>query len=285
MDDIKMYSRKQMIKQVIFVIITLIIIVVFFFPIFWMLVSSLKSDAEALNNNVSFWFETPQWTNYTSQLSGQRSLLTTLPNSVFVSVCNVLVSGLLGIPAAYGLAHYKNMKGISVIILIFLLTMMLPPSLALTPLYLLFAQTQLLNTQWSSIIAVATISIPFMVIVLRPVFKDCPQELEDAARIDGCNTLTTFLRIMLPICRPGIITCVCFSFVHGWNNLVYNLTFCNKPEFQTMTSAIYWLMDDYGISWSKVMAYATMVSAPVVILFVVAQKYIIGGMTSGSVKG
>ena len=66
---------------------------------------------------------------------------------------------------------------------------------------------------------------------------------------------------------------------------MYNLTFCNKPEYQTMTSAIYWLMDDYGISWSKVMAYATMVSAPVVILFVIAQKYIIGGMTSGSVKG
>ena len=159
---------------------------IFFFPIFWMLVSSLKSDAEALNNNVSFWFESPQWTNYTSQLNGQRSLLTTFPNSVVVALCNIAISGVLGIPAAYGLAHYKKLKGASLIILIFLVTMMLPPSLALTPLYLLFSGAQMLNTRVSSVLAVATISIPFMVVVLRPVFKDCPQELEDAARIDGC---------------------------------------------------------------------------------------------------
>lgn len=278
-----MDSKKTKRKAMVYWILAVLVAIVFLFPLYWIIVSSLKTDAEILTNRPSFWFEKPQWINYITQLTGSYSLLITAPNSFISAISNVFMTLLLGVPAAYGLARY-TMKFKKEIVLFFLTTQMLPASLMLTPMYLMYSKMHLLNTRIAPILSIATISIPFTIVVLRPIFKQCPVELEEAARIDGCNTLDVFMKIVIPICRPGIITVACFSFVHGWNNLVYNMTFNTSSEFRTMTSGIYRLMNEQGTRWNQIMAYGVILTLPVILLFIFAQKYIIDGITAGAVK-
>ena len=270
-------------KNAVTFLIALLITMVLLFPMYWILVSSLKTDAEILTNRPSFWFKVPRWENYISQLSGSFSLLITAPNSIVTALANVLITMMLGVPAAYGLGRY-HMKFKKEVILFFLTTQMLPASLLLTPMYLMYSKVGLLNTRLAPILSIATISIPFTIVVLRPIFKQSPVELEEAARIDGCNTFQVFWKIMLPISRPGIVTIACFSFVHGWNNLIYNMTFNTSSESRTMTSCIYRLMNEQGTKWNQIMAYGVILTLPVIILFILGQKYIISGMTAGAVK-
>jgi multiple sugar transport system permease protein len=194
------------------------------------------------------------------------------------------ISFVVGVPAAYGIYRFK-IPGVKWIIMVFLVTQMLPSSLLLTPMFLNFSKLKILNTFIAPILAVTTITIPFTVMVLRPMFMSCPKELEEAAKIDGCNTITAFLKIVLPVIRPGLITVCCFGFVHGWNDLVYSLTFNTKIELFPMTSTIYNLMNEYGIRWNWIMAYGCLMVLPPTLIFIFAQKYIISGLTSGSVKG
>lgn len=275
--------RKTTVSNLTMNVTALCIAVIFLFPLYWILVSSFKTDAEILSNTLKLWPKSFHIANYTSQLKGSNSLLHTLPNSVITAVSNMLISIVLAVPAAYGIARF-NMWGKRGVILIFLTTQMLPASLILTPLFLTYSKVGLLNTLLGPILAIATISIPFTVVVLRPIFQGCPKELEEAAIIDGCNRFTAFIRVVLPVSKTGLVTVGCFSFVHGWNNLIYNMTFNTSAKFRTMPSGIYTLMNEYGTQWNRIMAYGVILVTPVVILFILAQKYIVGGLTSGAVK-
>ena len=149
---------------------------------------------------------------------------------------------------------------------------MLPSSLILTPLYLIFSKVGLLNTYFAPILATATISIPFVVLVLRPIFGSLPKELEEAARIDGCNRFSAFIRVILPISRNGTVTGLAFCFIYGWNDLMYSITFNMKEVLRPMTSTIYNYISLYGMKWNYIMAYGVILAFPVLILFVALQK-------------
>ena len=161
---------------------------------------------------------------------------------------------------------------------------MLPASLMLTPMYLIFNKIGLLGTYLGPALAISSGSIPFIVVTLRPYFKGIPTSLDDAARIDGCGVLRSFLLIMLPTIKTGIITVVVISFLNGWNDLVYSMTFNVKPEMRPLTANIYKFQNTYGTKWNCIMAYGAILVLPVVILFVFLQKYIVGGLTAGAVK-
>lgn len=275
--------RKQRTRFLLLDIVALLIAIIFLFPLYWIIVGSLKTDPQIFSPVPTFWPTEPQFSNYTSQLQGSASLLDTLPNSAITALSNMVISVVLAVPAAYGIARFK-MRGKRGIILAFLTTQMLPSSLVLTPLFLTYSKIGLLNTLIAPIMSTATISIPFTVVVLRPIFMACPKELEEAGRIDGCNRFTAFLRVVMPVSKTGLVTVGCFAFVHGWNDLVYNMTFVTSTKYRTMTSGIYNLMNEYGTQWNKIMAYGVILVTPVIVLFVLAQKYIVGGLTSGSVK-
>lgn len=280
---VKKMSRERR-RELINSTAAIIIGILFLFPLYWIIVSSLKTDAEIFKIPPTFFPQEITWTNYTEQLFGKNNAFRAYMNSAIVAFSAMTLSMILGIPAAYGLARYK-IPAKSLIITLFLVTQMLPSSLLLTPLFLTFSKLKLINTYLAPIISVATISIPFIVIVLRPIFKGYPLEIEDAAKIDGCNRFETFIRIILPISRPGLITVASFSFMHGWNDLVYSMTFNNKEIHRPMTATIYHLITQFGIQWNMVMAYGVLLVIPVVLIFVCLQKYIISGLTSGSVKG
>lgn len=276
----KLHLREKQ-KNILLCIVAILIACLFLFPLYWIVVNSFKIDSEIFAGKPTLWPHEFTLQAYKDQLG---NLGITMKNSVIISIGSMIISLGLSVPAAYGLARYK-VKGMKVIMLIFLLTQMLPASLVLTPLFLLFSKAQLLNTYLAPILSTATISIPFIILMLRPGFLSMPKELEEAARIDGCNAASVFFRIVVPISKPTVITAACFSFVYAWNDLAYSMTFNTKDTMRPMTAAIYTFMNQYGTKWNSIMAYGVLLIIPSCIIFITMQKHIVEGMTSGSVKG
>lgn len=262
--------------------LSVLIVLVFLFPIYWLICMSLKTDAEAFGKVVTYFPKVITFEPWKLNL-GDKDFITALRNSFVIAVCSMLISLLLGIPTAYGMGRYK-LKGGKGFLLTFLVTQMLPASLMLTPMYLIFSRLNLLNTFFAPSLAIASGSIPFIVITLRPYFRSIPPALDDAARIDGCGVLRSFFQIMIPAIKTGTVTVATISFLSGWNDLAYSMTFNVKPEMRPLTANIYKFQSKYGTKWNCIMAYGCILVIPVVLTFVFLQKYIISGMTAGAVK-
>ena len=279
MRNLKTHEGKRALRNS---IIAILIGIVFLFPIYWLVQISFKSDAETFGKVLryfprEFTFE-PWLVNLTD-----KTFLMSLRNSFINGFLTMLITLVLGIPAAYGMGRYK-VKGSNVFLLTFLVSQMLPASLTLTPMYLIFNKIGFLGTHFTAPVAIAAASIPFAIVTLRPYFKTIPVALDEAARLDGCGTVRAFLSVMLPAVKTGIITIVVISFLNGWNDLVFSMTFNVGETMRPLTANIYKFQNAYGTKWNCIMAYGTILVIPVVILFIFLQKYIIGGLTAGAVK-
>ena len=278
----KMLATKSGRKNVINCIIALIIAVVFLFPIYWILAMSFKTDAESFGKIVTYYpheFTIDPWVKNLSD----REFLNSLRNSAVIAVLSMVLSMVFGVPAAYGMGRYK-VPGQKTFMLTFLVTQMLPASLMLTPMYLIFNKLHLLGTYQGPALAIASGTVPFIVVTLRPYFKSVPTSLDDAARIDGCGVFRSFFKIMIPAIKTGIITVVVISFLNGWNDLAYSMTFNVTPEMRPLTAYIYYFNSKWVTKWNCIMAYGAILVLPVIVLFVFLQKYIVGGLTAGAVK-
>ena len=276
------FKTKQGRRNVLYCVIAILIAIVFLFPIYWLLSMSFKTDAESFGKIVTYYphdFTLDPWV----QNFSDKDFLRSLKNSSLIALLSMVISIGFGVPTAYGMGRYK-VPGSKGFLLSFLVTQMLPASLMLTPMYLIFNKIGLLGTYLGPALAISSGSIPFIVVTLRPYFKGIPTSLDDAARIDGCGVLRSFLLIMLPTIKTGIITVVVISFLNGWNDLVYSMTFNVIPEMRPLTANIYKFQNKYGTKWNCIMAYGAILVLPVVILFVFLQKYIVGGLTAGAVK-
>lgn len=276
-----MFKRRN--KNIVYTILAILVAIPLLFPLYWVVISSLKGDTEIFRKIPTFFPEKVVLDPYISQLTNPDTLRA-IRNSFIIAIGSTVISIILSVCCAYGLARFR-FSGKKIMIMTFLVTQMLPSSLILTPLYLIFSKVGLLNTYFAPILATATISIPFVVLVLRPIFGSLPKELEEAARIDGCNRLSAFIRVILPISRNGTVTGLAFCFIYGWNDLMYSITFNMKEVLRPMTSTIYNYISLYGMKWNYIMAYGVILAFPVLILFVALQKYIVEGLVSGSVKG
>jgi multiple sugar transport system permease protein len=263
-------------------VLALVIAAVFLFPIYWLLCMSFKTDVESFGKVVTYFPHTFTVDPWLRNLE-DKDFLIALRNSFAIALCSMGISLALGVPTAYGMGRYK-VPGNRAFLLTFLVTQMLPASLMLTPMYLIFSKMNILNTYFSPALAIASGSVPFIVITLRPYFRGIPSSLDDAARIDGCGVLRAFLQIMIPAIKVGTITVMTISFLHGWNDLAYSMTFNVKPEMRPLTANIYKFTNKYGTKWNCIMAYGCILIIPVVLAFVFLQKYIVSGMTAGSVK-
>lgn len=263
-------------------VIAIILAVFMMFPIIWMVICSFKEDVEMFQQPISIL---PRHFNihaYTVELVNNQ-VFRGYMNSFIVAAGALAIGLVLGVTAAYGLARYQ-MKGKKVALTLFLVTQMLPASLMLTPMYLTYSKLGILNNYASPILSIATISIPFCVVTLRPFFLTLPKSLDDAARVDGCNAFTAFIRVMVPIAKPGVLTAAALSFIFGWSDLAYNMTFNTKEVLRPLTSILYNLMPREGIKWSAVMALGTAAIIPVMVLFIVLQDSIVSGLAAGAVK-
>lgn len=270
--------------QILCNIIAVIIAIIFLFPLYWIVVTSLKTESEIFSLHPTFWPETITLKSYIDQfISGEYNILQGVKNSLAVAVPSTIISIILAVPAAYGLARF-NIRGRKWFIQSFLISQLMPATLLLTPMFIMFKRMGITDTFLAPIIANSIMSISFSVMMLRPYFLSLPKELEEAAKIDGCNTFTSFFKIMLPIGYPGVIMTTVFSFLFAWGDLIYSLTFIAEGTKRPITAGIYNFIGKYGIQWNKIMAFGTVIMIPVLLIFIFLQRYIIGGLTSGSVK-
>lgn len=277
-----MFKTKMGKKEFLNSAIAVIIAIIFLFPIYWLVQISFKSDSETFGKVLTYFpheFTIDPWLVNLED----ATFLLSLRNSFINAACTMLITLVLGVPAAYGMGRYK-VPGSHIFLLTFLVSQMLPASLTLTPMYLIFNKIGLLGTHIAAPVAIAATSIPFAIVTLRPYFKSVPIALDEAARLDGCNSLRAFISVMIPAVKTGIITIIVISFLNGWNDLVYSMTFNVGAEMRPLTANIYKFQNAYGTKWNCIMAYGTILVIPVILLFIFMQKYIIGGLTAGAVK-
>lgn len=275
--------KKETKKKIILIFIGAIVFIIFIFPLYWMLVTALKNQVEIFQIPTPIWPKNLTFEAFRKQISQSSDTLQGFKNSLIIASGATLISTVLSIPASYGLARFK-FNGRKIIILLFLITQMLPSTLVLTSLYIMFSKMHLLNSYLAPMLADATLGIPFSIIILRTYFISIPKELDEAAKIDGCGHLSAFVRIMLPIAKPGVVVAAVFSFVYAWGDLIYGITFITNPKMRPITSSIYNYVQQYQTLWNSTMAFGIIAILPVVLIFIFMQKYIVSGLTNGAVK-
>ena len=260
-----------------------LVFLIFIFPLYWMIVTALKTQVEIFSIPTPLWPKNLTFEAFAKQLSTSGDTLRGFKNSLIISCGATVIATVLSIPAAYGLARFRfgARRGL---VLFFLITQMLPSTLVLTSLYIMFSKMHLLNTYWAPILADATLGIPLSIIILRTYFVSIPKELDEAAKIDGCGHVSAFTKIMLPIAKPGIVVAAVFSFVYAWGDLIYGITFITNPNMRPITSSIYNYVQQYQTLWNSTMAFGIIAISPVVLIFIFMQKYIVSGLTNGAVK-
>ena len=273
------------IRNIMLNILSVLLLCLLLFPLFWIVVTSLKTEKEIFQIPPTLFPRVLNTKSYVAQVAtGDFNMFQSFGNSLVISVGATLIAVVLAVPASYGIAKY-HFKGKKAILLGFLVTQMLPVSVLLTPMFILFKNTHVYNTPVAAILADATIGIPFSVLILKNYFASIPKELEEAAYIDGCNRFTAFIRVLIPIAKPGVVVCSVFSFLYAWGDLAYGMTFIIDQTKRPITAGIFNFMGQYGTKWSYLTAFAVITIIPVALIFIFMQKYIISGMTSGSVKG
>jgi multiple sugar transport system permease protein len=272
-------------KNILMCIIALLVLIFMLFPLYWILVTSIKTEQEIFRIPPTLFPEKLNLASYAAQIkTGDFNMFRSFGNSMFISLSCMLISVSLSVPASYGLARYRFV-GKKLCVLSFLITQMLPVSVILTPMFIMFNKMDLINDPLAAILADATIGIPFSILILKNYFASIPKELEEASYIDGCNRFTSFIRILIPIAFPGVVVCGIFSFLYAWGDLAYGMTFIQDQVNRPITAGIFNFMGQYGTRWSYLTAFAVVTIIPVAIIFIFMQKYIISGLTSGAVKG
>ncbi|HEX7592742.1 MAG TPA: carbohydrate ABC transporter permease, partial [Anaerolineae bacterium] len=256
----------------------LAILIFFLAPFFWMVLNSFKTPLQ-INKMPPDLIFTPTLANYQNVFSAQK-FGNYLLNSIIIGGGSTFFGLVLGLPAAYGIARYKQ-YGIATAILI---ARIVPGITFLLPLFILFRQLQMIDTYQSLILAHMIVGLPFIVWVMVPFFESIPQELEEAARVDGASILQAFIRIILPISGPGIVTGGILAFVFSWNNFMFSIQLATSNT-KTVPVAIYNFIGYAQIDWGGLMAAAVTITLPVLLLALVTQRYVIRGLTAGAVKG
>ena len=272
-------------KNVLLCIAALLILGILMFPLFWTLITSLKTEKEIFQYPPTFYPHELNTKSYAAQIeTGDFNMFQSFGNSFLISLGAMLIAVFLAVPASYAIARYR-FRGRNIMLLGFLVTQMLPVSVLLTPMFIMFKKMHVYNTWWSAVFADATIGIPFSVLILKNYFASVPKELEEAAYIDGCSRFGAFMRVLVPVAKPGVIVCAIFSFLYAWGDLAYGMTFILDQQKRPITAGIFNFMGQYGTRWSYLSAFAIVTIIPVTLIFIFMQKYIIAGMTNGAVKG
>lgn len=281
----KSAKKKKKIKNTLMTVIAVVLFVAMMFPLYWMIITSFKEEKMVFSTPPQLFPLKPTISAYVIQFTSTVfNILQGLKNSMIISFFAMVISVVLSIPAAYGMARFK-LKGKRIILLLFMVSQMLPQISTLVPNFIIFQKLSIYNTYLAPIFADATLGIPFCILMLRTYFISIPKEIDEAARIDGCNSLQSFIKVVLPMCSGGVAVSFVFSLLFAYSDLVYSLTYINDSTKWPVTVGIYNAIGRYGTAWSQAMAFGTIVAAPVIILFIFMQKYIVEGLTAGSVKG
>jgi len=277
-------------------------------PVAWLLSSSFQSEREIVSRPPHWIAQKPTLANFAAIFSaGERSvtyetrraadpasggyipstassLVPALGNSLIVACAVVMLNLLVGVPAAYAIAKIR-FRGRQASLYAILATRVIPDIALVVPFFLLIRNLGLLDSLWSLIITYLAVTVPFSVFILVSYFESLPDELDKAARVDGCSRAQTLTRVYLPLALPSIVAVMLFAFLASWNEFLLALMFTQTPKSQTLPIIVASFTSDFTISFSFINAAGVIAIIPPVILAIAFERYIVSGLTTGAVKG
>lgn len=255
------------------------------FPFYWMLITAFKTNADLYDlSNIPFWFNDPPTLDHIKYLFEQTQFARWLLNSLIIGVCVVAITLVTALPAGYSLTRMSGRSGETLGIGIFL-TYLVPPTLLFLPLSRIITLIGLQDSMWSLVLVYPTFTIPFCTWLLMGFFKAVPREIEEAAIVDGCSIFGAFVKMVLPVSVPAILTVVIFTFTLTLQEFVYALTFISSTAQKTITLGVATdLVRGDIYFWGELMAGALIASIPVAIAYNLCLDRFIAGITGGAVK-
>jgi ABC-type glycerol-3-phosphate transport system permease component len=253
------------------------------FPIYYVVVTSLKTRSEIYTRTPDLWPNHPQWGQYT-RVFGDGHVGRALLNSLIVAVPTTLICVVVAGMAAYALARLEIPLKRTLLMLI-LTTQMFPLVVLIIPLFVLMRNANLIGTYEGLVIAYLAFSVPLAIWIMRGFIVTIPEELEHAAMTDGATRIGAMFRVILPIAGPGLVATATLSFIAAWNEFMLALTFMNTEERKTLPLVLQSFVGRGDTDWGAVMATSVIYTLPVMIFFLLLRKRLMLGMTAGAVKG
>ena len=274
--------KENNIKFIFLSLSLLLIIIIFFFPFFWIITSSFKSPEEIIATSTTIIPRSFTLEHYNKILFNSDFFIY-LKNSLIVSFSSMIISIILSVSAAYGL-HKLKFYGNKFVEYSLLVTYAFPGVILLVPIYLLFAKVNLLNSYFALIIVNVLFATPFAVWMLKAFFKLIPNEIEEAAYIDGASRYVVISRIIVPLAAPGIASVAIFCFIISWTEYLFASILISGDDLKTLPVGLAGIVGQYQIDWGFLLSGAVLASLPVIFLFVFIGKYFVSGLTEGAVK-
>lgn len=260
-----------------------LVTLIFIFPIYWMIVTSLKPNSVIMRLPPQFLPGSPITDHYISVLSDHR-FFTFYKNTVIVAALTTAGTLLLAILASYSFSRFRY-RFSGVLQMLFLSTQMFPAVVLLIALYTMYSKLGLINTYTALVLACTTSALPLSILVLKGFFDTVSPTIEEAATIDGAGRMHIMTKIVVPLIKPGIVAVGLYSFLVSWDDFLWSLTLTNKLEMRTLSAGISMLyLGEQSQDWARVMAAATCASLPVLIVYIFLQRYMIEGLAMGAVK-
>ncbi len=274
--------RRLVIK---YILLTLLVILILWavLPFFWMVSTSFKTTEETYTVPLVWIPRYPTIKNFLYVVK-RAPFLTYFRNSVVVAVSTTVIAIILASLAGYSFSRFKFLGGHS-LLLIFLITQMFPGALLIIPLFQIIKALKLLNTLYALILSYITFSLPLCTWLMKGFFDQIPQELEEAAMIDGCSRVSAMVRVIFPLALPGVMAASIFSFIGAWDEFIFALIFTSTDKVRTLPVGLQRFITSYEIYWNHLGPACVLTTIPVVNLFLYIQRHMVKGLTAGSVKG
>ena len=252
------------------------------FPLYWIALTSFKAPATVNVYPIEYWPSQPSVQNYLN-LFETSDFGVFLANSTIVSLVAGVTATFIALLSAFVISRFEfRSKG--TVLIAFLLTQMIPAFIALGPLYSMMSDLGLVDSKFGLILVYVAICIPFSTVMLRGFFENVPVALEEAAMIDGCSRLGALFRVLVPVMTPGIIAAFIFNFVNCWNELFLSVVLMHSEENRTVPAALNGFISTFNVDWGSMSAAAVVTILPTMVLFALASKWIVLGLTAGAVK-
>ena len=272
-------ALKTLFKTAGFYALVIIVMLPTLFVFYWMITLSLKPQVEAAGYPPSFFRFSITFKAYIEVFAKHPFLLYTWNSFVVAAGCTLL--GLIvGLPAAYSIAYWRQ-GGLALVVLA---ARIIPGISYLIPWYILFRNLRMVDTYQALILTHLVVGLPIIIWVMIGFFEDIPPELRDAALIDGCSYYGAFLRVAVPLVKPGIVATSILSFIFSWNNFLFSVILAGRNT-RTLPIAVFNMIGYEEINWGPLAAAATLITLPVIILTLIIQRHIVAGLTFGAVKG
>lgn len=275
-------NRTKSFEKGITTALTVLVFLFFLIPLYWMLITSLKYGRDAFSIPPQWAFFQPTLHNYIDALANLKNL-SFIRNSLIITSSVTLLSLALGVPGGYAIARTK-WKLLNSSSFFFLILLMAPPVATLIPFYLIMRDFHLLGTYWALILLDTAFDASFVVWMMRSYFKDVPQEMEEAALVDGASHVTAFLKVALPLSIPGIISSALYCIIYSWNDFLFALML-TSPKTKTIPLGILASFSAVDVSWGQMTTLSVLAILPAIIISAFLNRYFVQGLTMGATKG